>query len=183
MAQSRALVLWTIGHGNRSGEEFLQLLETAGIECVIDVRAYPASRRHPHFSRAALAASLARADIGYVWEGAALGGKREPHADSPHTALKDDVRGFADHMASSAFQEAIARVMALAGKQRAAIMCAEKLPSQCHRSLISDALAVRSVTVLHLVEARSPAGHVVSKLAHAIGATLVYNGGSQLPLL
>jgi hypothetical protein len=65
-------------HGNRSSEEFLRLLEVARIECVVDVRAYPESRRHPHFSRTVLEATLAAAGIGYVWEGAALGGMRRP---------------------------------------------------------------------------------------------------------
>src|SRR5688572_7325913 len=67
--------LWTIGHGNRSSEDFVQLLQYANIETVIDVRAYPVSRRHPHFSRPPLAAALAGAGIEYLWEGAALGGR------------------------------------------------------------------------------------------------------------
>jgi uncharacterized protein (DUF488 family) len=182
--RSLPLTLWPIGHGNRSSEEFLRLLEVARIECVIDVRAYPASRRHPHFSRPVLEAALTAAGIGYVWEGAALGGMRRSRAGSPHTALKEAVRGFADHMSSVGFQHAIERVVALAAEKRAAIMCAEKLPSQCHRSLIADALALRSVSVLHLVDGSSPASHCVSALARVHAGTLVYDGaGPQLPLL
>lgn len=182
--QSLPLTLWSVGHGNRSSEEFLRLLEVERTECVVDVRAYPVSRRHPHFSRAALEPALNDAGIGYAWEGAALGGMRRPDTGSPHTALKDGMRGFADHMGSVGFQRAIERVMALAAEQRTAIMCAEKLPSQCHRSLIADALALRSVTVLHLVDGGSPASHCVSVLARVHAGILVYDGaGPQLPLL
>ncbi len=183
-ARSHSSRLWTIGHGNRSSEDFVQLLEYAHIETVIDVRAYPVSRRHPHFSRPPLAVTLAGAGIDYLWEGAALGGRREPRAQSPHTALKEDVRGFADHMASPAFQHALDRVTARAVTQRAAIMCAETLASQCHRSLIADALTLRGVTVLHLVDRTPPALHSVNVLARVRDGQVVYDGGaSQLPLL
>jgi len=53
--------IFTIGHGNRAIGEFVALLREAGIECVVDVRACPASRRHPQFARAALGKSLAAA--------------------------------------------------------------------------------------------------------------------------
>jgi uncharacterized protein (DUF488 family) len=176
--------LWTIGHGKRSSDDFVQLLLHAQIETVIDVRAYPVSRRHPQFSRPPLASALAGAGIDYVWEGAALGGRREPHAQSPHTALKEDVRGFADHMASPAFTLALERVTALAATQRAAIMCAETLAANCHRSLIADALTLRGVTVLHLVDRTHPAPHKLNMLARVRDGRLVYDGGaSQLPLL
>lgn len=177
------IIIHAIGHGSRSEAEFVRLLEAAGIECVVDVRAYPVSRRYPQFSRATLARTLAHARIAYLWEGAALGGRRQPCAGSPHTALKPDVRGFADHMVSDAFQQAIDRLMTLAAKQRSAIMCAEKLPSQCHRSFIADALTVRCATVMHLIDAQPPACHTVSELARVDGESLVYDRTSQLPLL
>jgi len=59
-------VIYAIGHGNRPAGEFMALLKAAGIECVVDVRAYPASRRHPHFAREALAKSLAAAGVHYA---------------------------------------------------------------------------------------------------------------------
>ena len=176
--------LWTVGHGNRSSEDFVQLLLHAQIEALIDVRAYPGSRRYPQFSRMPLAAALTGARIDYLWEGAALGGRREPRAQSPHTALKENVRGFADHMASPAFEHALDRVAGRAQTQRAAIMCAETLASHCHRSLIADALALRGVKVLHLVDLTPPSPHKVTRLARVSDGRLVYDGGaSQLPLL
>ena len=173
----------TVGHGNRSTREFLEVLTTHQIRRVVDVRAYPASRRHPHFSRDQLQAHLRDAGIEYVWEGAALGGMRKPGPASPHIALETSVRGFADHMASATFQGAVTRLLALADERHIALMCAEKLPSQCHRSLISDALTVQSITVRHLIDGRPSQGHVISKLARVRGSTVIYDGHSQFSLL
>ena len=177
------ITTYTIGHGNRGIQEFLGVLTTHQIRCVVDVRAHPGSRRHPHFSRTVLETGLAGADIDYVWEGASLGGMRTPSKASPHIALEAGMRGFADHMATPEFEDAIARVTALAEQRRTAIMCAEKLPSQCHRSLISDALTVRSVTVLHLIDVQPPLSHNCNKLVHVQDSTLVYGGSLQMSLL
>src|SRR5688500_9370153 len=147
-------VVWTIGHGSRPLEEFLALLEGAGIACLVDVRAYPVSRRHPHFARLSLEKSLTRAGVRYVWEGKALGGRRRPVARSPHVALNDpQFRAYADHMMTTAFRQGLARLETSGREARTAIMCAERLPSECHRSLISDALVARGVAVGHIVRA------------------------------
>ena len=92
-------MIWTIGHGNRSIGEFVGLLKDAAIECLVDVRAYPASRRHPQFARERLDSSLADAGVRYLWEGTALGGRRKPGKNSPHVALRNGgFRAYADHM-------------------------------------------------------------------------------------
>ena len=174
--------VYTVGHGNRSSAEFIGVLAAHQIGDVIDVRAYPGSR-YPQFCRAALEAHLLAAGVAYIWEGAALGGMRKPLDGSRHLALKGSVRGYADHMESAAFQNAIARVTTLAQERRVAIMCAEKQPSRCHRSLISDTLTVFSTTVRHLIDMRPGQAHVLSKLARPHGRVLVYDGGAQYPLL
>jgi len=69
-------VAYTVGHGSRTLEEFLALPKNNGIQCLVDIRAYPGSRRHPHFAREALASTLAAEDMRYVWEGPDLGGFR-----------------------------------------------------------------------------------------------------------
>ena len=126
--------IFTVDHGNRSIEEFVALLRVAGVDCVMDVRAYPASRRHPQFSRAALERSLAEAGMRYRWEGKAPGGRRKPTADSPHAALKDPgFRAYAEHMATAEFGAGIERLDVLARAAPTAIMCAEGLSSECHR--------------------------------------------------
>ena len=66
--------IYTVGHGARSAEELVRLLNEAQIAELVDVRAYPGSRRHPQFSRENLRKSLEQAGIRYAWEGKALEG-------------------------------------------------------------------------------------------------------------
>jgi len=177
------MTLYTIGHGNRAIEEFAGLLRAAGIECLVDVRAYPASRRHPQFSRDALEASLAGAGIRYVWEGKSLGGRRKAAADSPHIALRSPgFRAYADYMATEEFRAGLQRLLGLAGSGRVVIMCAERLPWECHRNLISDGLAARGVRVLHLMDKGESREHALNPAARRDGERLIYDGGEQLPL-
>src|SRR5262249_22830725 len=80
-SQGRSGLIYTVGHGARSAEQLIAILKEAGIGTLVDVRAYPASRRHPQFSRQPLSASLEKAGIAYRWEGKALGGMRPSYAD------------------------------------------------------------------------------------------------------
>jgi uncharacterized protein (DUF488 family) len=99
------------------------------------VRAYPASRRHPQFSREPLSATLAAAGIQYEWHGKALGGMR---------------KSYADHMQTEEFQAAAA---ALTERQDpTCIMCAESNPADCHRSFIADWLVAQGHRVAHLLD-------------------------------
>jgi len=173
-------LIWTIGHGNRSIEEFVGLLREAGIECLVDVRAYPASRRHPQFARQALEASLAEAGIRYVWEGKALGGRRKLTKDSPHVALKNPgFRAYADHMATETFREGLERLLALGRSARTALLCAERLPWQCHRNLVADSLVAGGLRVLHLVGPGKSMEHTLNRLARRDRERLVYDAGEQ----
>ncbi len=171
---------FTAGHGNRSIEEFVALLKEGSIEYLVDVRAYPASRRHPHFARAALERSLAEAGIRYEWEGKALGGRRRPAADSPHVALRSPAfRAYADHMASAEFHEGVERLDTLSRSARVAVMCAERLPWECHRFLISDYLVAGGAIVVHLVNAGSSREHRLNPVARLRDGKLVYDGATQ----
>lgn len=177
------MTVYTAGHSNRSIGDLIALLEEAGVHALVDVRAFPRSRRWPQFNRDALAGSLAARAIGYAWRGEALGGFRKPAADSPHVALSDAFRGFADHMATAAFAQAIAALLAEAARAPTAVMCAERLPADCHRSLIADALIARGASVVHLIEPgkREPAR--LSPAARVDRGCLVYDGELQRRLL
>ena len=173
-------VIYTVGHGNRSIEEFISLLQDAGIECLLDVRAYPASRRHPHFAREALDRSLADARIRYEWEGTALGGRRKPEKDSPHVALRNpSFRAYAGHMTTEEFRQALDRVVETGHGRRTAIMCAERLPWQCHRYLVGDSLVARGLRVLHIVNPGKNMEHKLSRLARNEGERLIYDAEGQ----
>jgi uncharacterized protein (DUF488 family) len=176
--------LYTIGHGNRAVDDFTALLESARIECLVDVRAYPRSRRNPQFARMALDPVLKAHSIQYVWEGGPLGGMRRPRGDSPHAALDDAAhRGYADHMATAEFQDALARLIALGAKRATAFMCAETHPEHCHRSFIADALAARGIEVLHLMGPQDVRAHVLREGARLVpGGQVMYDACVQLGL-
>lgn len=172
--------LYTVGHGNRSGEDFIALLEAAGIELLVDVRAHPASKRHPQFAHAALESTLGQAGIGYAWEGRDLGGFRKPRPGSPHLALAaDGFRGYGDHMGTAAFAAAMDRLLAMATKQKVAIMCAEKNPAECHRSFISDWLVAHGVEVVHLVAPGHSQPHALNASARILDGQLIYDRRTQ----
>jgi uncharacterized protein (DUF488 family) len=144
------LTVWTVGHSTRSAGEFIELLQARRIEAVADVRRFPASRRHPHFSREQLEPALAAHDVDYLGL-PALGGRRPPKPDSVNTGWRVAAfRGYADYMETPEFAEAFARLLEVAHARRIAIMCAEALWWQCHRRLIADALLALGHEVLHI---------------------------------
>ena len=158
-------MIHTIGHSTRELGEFLDLLAAHGVAQIVDVRRYPASRRHPHFAREALAAALAAVRIGYEHE-PELGGRRTARRDSTNTGWRSaSFRGYADYMETSEFADALGRLRALARVRPAAILCAEAVPWRCHRQLIADALVARGEDVSHILSDRRVEPHQLS--AHA----------------
>ena len=175
------VTIYTIGHGNRPLDELVTLLNDAGVRCLVDVRAHPGSRRHPHFSRSSLQESLPAVGIAYEWHGTALGGRRRPRADSPNVALRNaSFRAYADHMATPEYEAALTALIERASAEGVAIMCAERLPWQCHRFLVSDSLVVRGVTVRHIIGPAVPREHKLNAIARvAPGDQLVYDANTQ----
>ncbi len=175
------MVVHTLGHSTLAPEDFLDLLRAHGLEVVADVRRFPASRRHPHFAREALAEALARAGLDYAWL-PALGGRRRGRPDSPHVAWRSaSFRAYADHVETPEFRAGLEELLAIAGARRVAILCAEAVPWRCHRQLIADALLVRGVEVRHVLGARQSEPHRLTPFARLAGDRLVYDRG-QLEL-
>ncbi|MCA1727165.1 MAG: DUF488 domain-containing protein [Actinobacteria bacterium] len=174
----------TIGHGTRAIEAFLALLGGSDIERVTDVRSFPGSRRHPQFGREALAASLAKGGIAYEWM-PRLGGFREARPESPHIALPPSgFRGYADHMETEEFREALQHLIATSGRVRTTVMCAESLWTKCHRRYLADALTAAGCVVLHIVNTERPAEHRLSPAARLHGPRLIYDvGAAEQPTL
>jgi uncharacterized protein (DUF488 family) len=148
------LQVFTIGHSNRSLEEFLSLLQELAIEVVADVRRYPSSRKFPHFNSNTLQSLLEKEGTKYIWL-EALGGRRHgiKNNKSPNTALKSlGFRNYADYMNTKEFQDAAKNLIATAAKTRTAILCAERFYWKCHRRLLSDYLTAQGVEVIHIIE-------------------------------
>ena len=171
---SRSFEIYTIGHSNRTIDNFLSTLSFHRIECVVDVRRFPKSK-FPHFTRENLELHLRSNGIEYVWmEG--LGGYRKKILDkSPNTAIKSEgFRNYADYMLTEKFREEIEKLIEVASRKRTAIMCAEMLYWRCHRKLISDFLILRGFRVLHIInnEVRE---HKLSKEARITDFGLIYD--------
>ena len=168
--------VWTVGHSTRSGEEFGQILTAHGVQVLVDVRMFPGSRRYPQFNRAALSESLTELGIEYKHE-PRLGGRRTPRADSHNTAWKNaQFRGYADHMESDEFGNAVKELLQLAAQRRVAVMCAEAVWWRCHRSLISDYLKAAGHTVVHIIDEKKTEEHPFTSAARIVEGKLSYHG-------
>ena len=164
--------IYTIGHSTRQLDELIGLVNDHGVKRLADIRRFPGSRRYPHFSRESLANSLPKAGIEYVHV-VELGGRRVPLPDSPNTAWRNDqFRGYADHMATAEFQNALDRL--LASDVPTAIMCAEAVPWRCHRNLVADELTRRGHEVIHILGPGASQRHVINPVARVADEHLVY---------
>jgi uncharacterized protein (DUF488 family) len=166
--------IWTIGHSTRSIEEFLSLLAQSRIEAIADVRSFPGSRKYPQYGREALDATLVAHAIDYHWL-PGLGGRRRASPDSPNTAWRNaSFRGYADYMSSTEFAQGLVELLEVSNKARTAIMCSEAVWWRCHRSMIADALCVRGIEVVHILDAKHGVVHPMTSPARIVGGVLSY---------
>ena len=174
-------ILFTIGHSTRSLSEFIDLLRGHGVRAVADVRRFPRSRRHPHFNDESLARALPLEDIAYL-PSPALGGRRAPDKNSINTGWRNNAfRGYADYMQTAEFATALQSLIADAQRSPTAIMCAEALPWQCHRSLIADAFIARGWQVLDIMNTHPARPHVPPAFARIAGEHVTYPAADVLP--
>jgi uncharacterized protein (DUF488 family) len=173
--------LYTIGHSTRSIEELIEVLHAHAIQTLVDIRAFPASRRLPHFNREALGGSLSKAGIQYVWMKALGGYRRKISNESPHIALRSaSFRNYADYMLTQDFEQAIAGLVELAGQSRTAYMCAERVYFHCHRMLVSDWLVAHGHEVFHIDGTGPVKPHKLTAEARLIDGQLIYRGDRLL---
>jgi uncharacterized protein (DUF488 family) len=164
--------IYTIGHSTRSLDELVGLLREHGVQRAADIRRYPGSRRYPHFSRESLEKTLPEHGIAYLHV-VELGGRRQPRPDSPNTAWRNaQFRGYADHMHTSEFSDALDHL--LASDVPTAIMCAEAVPWRCHRNLVADELIRRGHEVIHILGPGASQRHVINPMARVIDDHLAY---------
>jgi len=142
-----AFDLFTIGHSNHPIEHFVDLLRSAGITAVADVRTVPFSRRYPWFSAKRLPDHLKAAGIAYVPLGDALGGR----PDDP-SLLRDGVADYEAMARRDTFRAGLDRVTEGTKRFRVCLMCAEREPLDCHRCLlVTRVLAERGATIGHVL--------------------------------
>jgi uncharacterized protein (DUF488 family) len=173
--------IWTIGHSTRGIDEFISLLKENQIKLLVDVRAFPGSKRHPQFNNDALAESLNAHGIRYE-HFPELGGKRKSKPDSRNTAWRNaSFRGYADYIETQQFQKGIEHLLSIATETGAtAIMCAEAVWWRCHRSLIADYLKSRGIDVMHILGANKVEPHPYTSAARIVNGELSYKADSLL---
>ncbi|ABF43520.1 protein of unknown function DUF1130 [Candidatus Koribacter versatilis Ellin345] len=169
---------YTIGHSTRSLAELIEVLQAHGIKNLVDIRAFPASRRLPYFNRESLEVELPHAGITYFWEPHMGGRRKRITKESRNTAIRSDsFRNYADYMLTPEFQQAAADVKKLADERPTAYMCAEKLYFQCHRMMVSDYYVAHGGQVLHILDGNPPKPHTLMKEANLVNGELIYNAG------
>ena len=187
-AERTTNIAYTVGHGNRSFDELVDVLRGAGVGRLLDVRRYPGSRRHPWFARPALAEELPAAGIEYEWWGEVLGGRRRAAevASSRHPGWDNDAfRAYAEYTDTDEYRSSIRRLATESGRPPAlAFMCAETLWWRCHRRLIADSLTTQGVQVVHLLDVGKQQEHVLpAMLRVGDDGWPVYDVGVDRPLL
>jgi uncharacterized protein (DUF488 family) len=144
----------TIGHSTRSVPEFVELLQSAGVRLVVDVRRVPRSRTNPQFNRDVLPESLTAYQIAYehIAELGGLRGRQRLAEPSPNGFWENgSFRNYADYALSESFAAGLARLRELGAERRTAIMCAEAVWWRCHRRIIADYLLAAGEAVFHIL--------------------------------
>lgn len=138
--------IFSIGHSNHSIDKFLSLLKIYKIDVVVDVRSAPFSRMFPQFNQEPFKKSLSDHEIGYLYLGDQIGGR----SNDPKDYVDGQVM-YKSLARKEAFNSGISRLREGSVKYQIAIMCSEKEPLDCHRTLlVSEALVNKGVAVHHI---------------------------------
>jgi uncharacterized protein (DUF488 family) len=174
-------VLYTIGHSTRTLDELIAALRAHQVQTLVDIRAFPVSRRLPQFNRDSLQETLPAADIKYLWMKSLGGYRKKVLDDSPNIALRNQsFRNYADYMLTPEFAQAASELVALAEHSRTAYMCAERLYFRCHRMMVSDYLTAHGHEVLHIDAGGPVKPHTLMAEARIIDGQLIYRGDRLL---
>ncbi len=142
--------LFTVGHSNRSIDEFLVLLQTNDISAIADVRSQPYSKYTPHFNRENLKAFLKDGNIEYVFLGEELGARR-----SESTCYVDQQAKYELIEKTPAFNSGLERIQKGAASHRIAMMCSEKDPLTCHRTILIAKCLRSDFDIQHIISAEN----------------------------
>ena len=174
-------VLYTIGHSTRTIEELVAALATHQVQTLVDIRAFPMSRRLPQFNRDSLEHTLPAAGIHYLWMKALGGYRKKILEESPNIALRNQsFRNYADYTLTAEFAQAMSALLALAESRGTAYMCAERLYFRCHRMLVSDWLVANGHQVFHIDATGPVKPHTLTAEARMVDGRMIYRGDRLL---
>ena len=169
--------LYSIGHGNKTMDAFLEELKFFEISYLIDIRSKPYSRYNPQFNKEQLQISLKNNHIVYAYMGDVLGGLPEDascytngHVDYDKLKEKDF------------FKAGLQRLINAASKKiKVAIMCSESNPAECHRTkLIGEELRLAGIIVNHITRSKDKSGRIITKDQDAVMLEVTPNGTTDL---
>jgi uncharacterized protein (DUF488 family) len=140
--------LFTIGHSDHEMPQFVSLLTRHGIDSIADVRSHPYSRFHGQFNRETIAEFLKRAGIRYMFLGRELGARR-----TERESYRDKQARYDLICRLPAFQEGLERLRRGMASERMCLLCAEKDPITCHRTvLVCRHLRSEPINIRHILE-------------------------------
>ena len=175
------MIVHTIGHGTLLQDEFVNLVRSATVTHVVDIRSHPGSRHNPQYGTEEMERWLPAAGVDYSWM-RSLGGRRRPVPESKHVALRTpSFRAYADYMETAPFHVGVDELMTQGDGQ--AVMCSESVWWRCHRRLLADHLVlVRDVAVVHIMHDGRMTPHQPTEGVRSVDDRLIYDVGVTPPL-
>jgi uncharacterized protein (DUF488 family) len=174
-ASASGSTFFTIGHSNRSIDEFVALLQAAHVTLLVDVRTIPRSRSN-QFNLDVLPQALSAHGIAYEHI-AELGGLRGRQRQVPSAAnafwQNKSFHNYADYAESEPFQHGLDRLRVLARGRACAIMCAESVWWRCHRRIIADYLLAAGEPVFHVMGLGRIVPAAITKAARRSGPRIL----------
>lgn len=154
------MALYTVGHSNRSIDDFIALLQAYGIDQLIDIRAIPYSSYNPQFNRDDLARDLARVGIAYTHNQTLAGEPPDRETMKRAVRCSDRSRNYTGHTETPEYRAELAHLITtLTPDQNVALMCGEKKPDHCHRYVTAGTFENQGVPVTHIVDQRTTLPH------------------------
>lgn len=174
-------IVYTIGHSTRTFDELVEALNAHGIRTLVDIRAFPMSRRLPHFNREFLEKNVSDFGVAYVWMKSLGGYRKKILDDSPNVGLRNaSFRNYADYMLTPEFDQAMGSLISLAEQAPTAYMCSERVYFRCHRMLVSDWLLAHGHEVQHIDGTGPVRQHKLTAEARMVDGRLIYRGDRLL---
>lgn len=172
--------IYTIGHSTHSSDEFISLLKTYDIKSLVDVRSYPGSNYMPQFNKENIEKWLPENGISYLHM-PALGGRRKKNHEIDESLVNGwrntSFQNYAAYSLTKEYEKAISDLLAFQSDKRVCYMCSESVPWRCHRLIVSNTLALKGLTVHHIMTEKKTILHEIGMYgAKAVkeGSTLIY---------
>ena len=175
------MTLYTIGHSTRTIDDLIQTLMAHQIQTLVDIRAFPMSKRLPQFNRESLEKTLPGSGISYVWMQTLGGYRKKILPESPNIALRhDSFRNYADYMLTPEFENASAELLQLVAQLKTVYMCVEWVYFCCHCMLVLDWLITHQQDMQHIDGTNPTKPHRLTTEARMIEGRLIYRGDRLL---